>query len=73
MLNEPAYNASADVDVYDAAIRTGRGEMGDARDEAAEKTFAAYTQQGMVRFQTRSRKDLATTYERWLHTSTRHS
>jgi hypothetical protein len=69
MLNEPAYSASADVDVYESTIRTGRDPVGDIRDDSVEDAFAAYVDRGTVRFLEQPRKDLAATYERWLGAS----
>jgi hypothetical protein len=66
-MDEPMYSGGGDLDFYEAAVRTGYGGGSDLRSELAEEQYAAYVQRGKTFALEKPRKDLETTYDKWLH------
>jgi hypothetical protein len=69
MTNEPAYGMSGEVDIYENAIRVGKGVILDGREDGTEDAYESFVQRGNLLTSEKPRKDLEVTYERWLNAS----
>jgi hypothetical protein len=67
MANEPAYGLSGEVDVYENAIRVGKGIMPEHREDGADDLYESFVQRGNRMASEKPRKELEVTYERWLN------
>jgi hypothetical protein len=67
MANEPAYGLSGEVDIYENAIRIGKGIVFETREEGVEDIYDVFIQRGNGMALEKPRRELEVTYERWLN------